>query len=102
MDADLLKILSEELREIRIMSAETKRLADAAQKTADAAQKTADAAQKTADAAQKTADAAMKQANACWSKAESAWELVIMTRNQVQEDLRKVKLPWWRKLLDAA
>lgn len=71
MDAELLKILSEELRETKNMVIETRRMADAA----------------------------MKQANASWSKAESAWEFVIMTRNQIQEDLQKVKLPWWRKLL---
>jgi hypothetical protein len=74
MDQELLRIFSEELRETRKMASETKRLADAA----------------------------MKQANASWSKAESAWEMVIMTRNQIQEDLRKVKLPWWRRFLDAA
>ena len=70
MDNELLKIFSDELREIRYMTAETRRMADAAVKNADAAMKRADA----------------------------SWELVIITRNQFREDLQKVKLPWWRKI----
>jgi hypothetical protein len=81
MDADLLKILSEELRETRNMVLETRRMADEAQRKADAAQQTA---------------------NASVRKADAAWEFVIMTRNQIQEELRYMKLPWWKKLVGKA
>ena len=64
MDIELLKILSDELRETRLMVIETRRTADAAQRRADA-----------------------------------SWEFVIMTKNQLEEQLRILKLPWWRKLM---
>lgn len=64
MDTELLKILSDELRETRVMVFETRRTADAAQRRADA-----------------------------------SWELVIITRNQFEEQLRYLKAPWWKKLL---
>jgi hypothetical protein len=57
MDNELLRILSEEVRE-------TRRLANAAEKTAAAAEKTAEAAMKRADA---------------------AWEMVIIARNEQQD-----------------
>lgn len=69
MDNDLLKILSEELRE-------TKRLAIAAEKTASSAEETAKAAMK---------------------KADAAWELVIITRNQATEELAYLRKPLWKK-----
>jgi hypothetical protein len=52
---------------------------------------------KEADAATKKADAAMKKADAAMLKAESAWELVIITRNQVKEEIAYLKLPLWKK-----
>jgi hypothetical protein len=106
MDPDHLKILSEELREtrnmvveIRNMVAETRLIAEAAQKTAEAAQKSADAAQKSADAAQRFAVAAEKGMEAKANRTEAVWELVIMTRNRIEEDLRLLRLPWWKKLV---
>jgi hypothetical protein len=71
MDSELLKIFSEELRE-------TKNLALAAQKHADAA---------------------MEQAKASWAQVDQVRELVIIIRNQIQEELAYMKLPWWKKLL---
>lgn len=87
MDADLLKILSEELRETKNLVMETRRMADAAWEEAKQSQRQSVAAEKKADAVEKKADA--------------AWELVIMTRNQIQEELKYLKLPWWKKLVGA-
>ncbi len=70
MDNELIKIFSEELRETKKLVAETMRMADAATKQADAAM----------------------------SKADAAWELVVITRNQVQEEISHLKLPWWKKV----
>ena len=63
--------------ETRNMVVETKKVAEAAEKRA-------------ADSAQ-IAQQAKRQADA-------AWELVVITRNQVQEELRYMKLPWWKKV----
>ena len=54
---------------------------------------------KTADAAQRFAIAAESSMAAKASRAEAAWEIVIMTRNQIQEELRLLRLPWWKKLI---
>ena len=70
MDNELIRIFSEELRETKKLVAETKRMADAAAKQADAAM----------------------------SKADAAWELVVITRNQVNEEIAHLKLPWWKKV----
>ncbi|MEX2592995.1 MAG: hypothetical protein WD426_09470 [Anditalea sp.] len=70
MDNELIRIFSEELRETKKLVVETSRMADAATKGADAAMK----------------------------KADAAWELVIITRNQVQEEIAYLKLPWWKKV----
>ena len=77
MDNDLIRIFSEELRETKKMVAETRRMADSAERRADAA---------------------MKQADAAMSKADAAWELVVITRNQVKEEIAHLKLPWWKKI----
>ena len=77
MDNELIRIFSEELRETKKLVAETKRMADAAAKQADAA---------------------TKQADAAMSKADAAWELVVITRNQVNEEIAHLKLPWWKKV----
>lgn len=55
MDNEILKLLSKELRETKILVLETCRIADAAEKNAEASMKRADA----------------------------AWELVVITRNQI-------------------
>jgi hypothetical protein len=70
MDNELLRILSEELRETKSLVIETRKIAVAAQSTATDAKRHADA----------------------------AWELVILTRTQVQDELAHLKLPWWKKL----
>ncbi len=70
MDNELLKILSDELRETRNLVMETRRVADAAEKKTDA----------------------------CWAQVDQLRELVIITRNQVNEELAYLKLPWWKKL----
>ena len=54
-DRKLIEVLSEELRETKVI----------------------------ARAAEKHAEAAMLQANASMKKADAAWELVVMTRNQI-------------------
>ena len=71
MDNELIRIFSEELRETKKMVAETRRMADAA----------------------------TKQAEAAMSKADAAWKLVVITRNQVKEEIAHLKLPWWKKVL---
>lgn len=80
MDADLFKILSEELRETKNFVLETRRMADAAWEEATQSKKQSAASEK---------------------KADAAWELVIITRNQIQEELKYLKLPWWKKLVGA-
>jgi hypothetical protein len=76
MDKELIRIFSEELRETKKLVVETSRMADAAVKEADAA---------------------MKKADAAMLKADAAWELVIITRNQVKEEIAYLKLPLWKK-----
>jgi hypothetical protein len=73
MEDDIPKILSEELRE-------TRRLANAAEKTAVAAEATAREAM---------------------GKADAAWEMVMITRNQVKEELDYLKKPLWKKWFGA-
>jgi hypothetical protein len=73
MDSEILRILSEELRETKNLVAEARVLSEQAKIEAAAAVK----------------------------KADAAWELVIITRNQVLEELRYMKLPLWRKLIGA-
>ena len=34
-------------------------------------------------------------------KADAAWELVILTRNQVTEQIADLRKPWWKKLVGA-
>ena len=70
MDNELIRIFSEELRETKKLVAETRRMADAASKQADAAVR----------------------------KADAAWEMVVITRNQVKEELTYMRLPWWKKI----
>jgi hypothetical protein len=77
MDSELLKILSDELRETRRLTLETRAMADAAQKHAEAA---------------------MIEAKASMRKAESSWELVVITRNEVEQNLAYLRLPWWKKI----
>lgn len=77
MDNELIRIFSEELRETKKLVAETRRMADAAMKQAEAS---------------------TKQADAAMSKADAAWELVVITRNQVKEEIAYLKLPWWKKI----
>lgn len=80
MDSELIRIFLEELRETKKLVAETRRMADAAMKQADASAKHADAAM---------------------SKADAAWEPVVITRNQVKEEIIHLKLPWWKKVFGA-
>jgi hypothetical protein len=48
------------------------------------------------------AKASERQALAAMKKADASWELVIITRNQVKEELAYLRLPWWKKLLGIA
>lgn len=73
MGSELLKIFSDELRETKNLVAEAKVQSEAARIEAAAAVK----------------------------KADAAWELVIMTRNQIKEELAYMRLPWWKKLVGA-
>lgn len=84
MDNELIRIFSEELRETKKMVVETRRMADAAWEEVATSKK--------------QADAAIKQADAAMRKADAAWELVLITRNQVKEELAYMKLPWWKKI----
>ncbi|MEM8564858.1 MAG: hypothetical protein AAGF85_00260 [Bacteroidota bacterium] len=73
MDNDILKILSEKV-------GETRRLANAAEKKADAA---------------------IEQAKASWAQVDQLRELVLISRNEMQENiayLKYLKLPWWKRL----
>ena len=70
MDSELLKILSDGLRETKMLVIETRRMADETRSMAIDARR----------------------------KADAAWELVVITRNQVKEELHYLKLPWWKKL----
>lgn len=81
MDNDLLKILSEELRETKSLVIETRKIATETRNIAVAAEVTASEAKRQADA---------------------AWELVILTRNQVQQEIVYLKMPWWKKLFGQA
>jgi len=69
MDAELLKTLSEELRETKNLVIETRKIAIAAEQTAVEAKRQADA----------------------------SWEFVIITRNQFEKEFASIKLPWWKK-----
>jgi hypothetical protein len=73
-DNELIRIFSEELRETRNL----------------------------ASAAQQHADASMIEARACWAQVDQLRELVIITRNQVTEEIAYMKLPWWKKMVGAS
>jgi hypothetical protein len=73
MDSELLKILSEEILETRNLTIETRKQVEETKRLADKAEK----------------------------KADAAWELVVMTRNQIKEELAYMRLPWWKKLVGA-
>lgn len=77
MDNELLKILSKELRETKNLVVETRKMVIETRRSADAAQQTANEAAR---------------------KADAAWEQVIITRNKFEEELRYMRLPWWKKL----
>ncbi len=79
MDRERLKTFSEELRETRLL---------------------ARAAEKHAGAAARQAEAAMIEAKAAGDHARASWEVVI-TRNQVREEIAYLMLPWWKKLFGA-
>lgn len=98
MDSELLKILSEELRETKNLVIETRRMADAAWEEVRQNARQVEAVGKQAEAAGKQAEAAGRQAEAANKKADAAWELVVMTRNQIQEELRYMRMPWWKKI----
>lgn len=34
-------------------------------------------------------------------KADAAWELVVLTREQVTEQIADLRKPWWKKLVGA-
>lgn len=84
MDNELIKIFSEGLRETKKLVVETRRMADAMWEEVATSKK--------------QADAAMKEAGAAMRKADAAWELVVMTRNQIKEEIAYMKLPWWKKI----
>lgn len=71
MDNEILKILSDELRETKNLVLETRRIAEAAEKRVDAA----------------------------LAQVDQLRELVLITRHQVQEELAYLKKPWWKKFL---
>ncbi len=50
-----------------------------------------------ANAAEKTADAAVKMAEAAMKRADAAWELVMITRNQAQEEMAYLRRPFWKR-----
>lgn len=77
MDNELLKILSEELRETKQLVKETRRVADAAWEDVKETRRIALSSER---------------------KADAAWEQVVMTRNEIQVSLANLRLPWWKKL----
>ena len=80
MDSELLRILSEEIRETRNLTIETR---------------------KQTEEIRKQVELSKIEAAAAVKKADAAWELVIMTRNQIKEELAYMRLPWWKKLVGA-
>jgi hypothetical protein len=40
-----------------------------------------------------------KQAEAAKKQAEASWELVVITRNQVTEEIAYLKKPFWKKIM---
>lgn len=73
MDTELLKILSDELRDAKNIAAESLRLAKKAQVSADDA----------------------------LNKATSAWELIVITKAQVQDEFRLIRRPFWKRLIES-
>ena len=71
MDTELLRILSDELREGKNLMVGIRKKAEAANEKADQAIKLA----------------------------RDAWELTVITRNQFQESIAKVPRPWWQRIL---
>ena len=59
MDNKIVELLSEEIRETKRLTLETRRMADAAQ----------------------------QEAKAALTKADAAWELVVITRNQIDKPI---------------
>lgn len=87
MDSELLRTLSEEIRETRNLIIETI--------------KQTEETRKQTDEIRKQVELAKIEASASVKKADAAWELVIMTRNQIKEELAYMRLPWWKKLVGA-
>lgn len=102
MDSDLLKILSEELRE-------TRNLAVAAQQKADAAwaQVEINRAQMELNREQVELNREQVEINREYigvtaanlvAQTNDLRELIIITRNQIKDDLAELRRPWWKKL----
>ncbi len=85
MDPELLRILSEEIQETRNLTIETR--------------KQVEETRKQVEESRKQVELAKVEAAASVKKADAAWELVIMTRNQIKEELAYMRLPWWKKLV---
>ncbi len=43
-----------------------------------------------------------RKADAAERKADAARAFVIMTRNKIEEELRDLRMPWWKKLFGTA
>lgn len=83
-DNDLLRILSEELREAKALAQEAKRKADACQ----------------IDFQECYSQVQQNKMliEHCWRTVEQNRELIIITRNQVTDQMDYIRLPWWKRL----
>jgi hypothetical protein len=70
MDDRVFEIINDELRELRNLTIETRR----------------------------NADAAMLIANEARGKADAAWELVTIAKLQMEANIADLRKPWWLKL----
>ena len=77
MDSKIIELLSDEIRETRNLTIAVREQTEKQVKELHA-----------------LAEAAMK-------KAEASWELVVITRNQVQEEIAYLKKPIWKKWFGA-
>ena len=84
MDSRIIELLSDEIRETRNLTIAVR-----------------EQTEKQVKELHTIADAAMRKAEAAMKKAEASWELVVITRNQVKEEIAYLKKPIWKKWLGA-
>lgn len=94
----MLRIISEEIRETRNLTLETRRMTEETRRMADETRQMADETRHMVDELRVGNQIAREEARNAAKKADAAWELVVMTRNEVNENIAYLRLPWWKKL----